>query len=138
MLLKSHNEYLPGMSKWKRKKILDISIDLQFVNEDKDPDPPLCCDKSVWIPLRNREHQIINWSLIDREDFEKVSKYKWHVTIINNKKYAANNNRIHMHVLLIGKAPNNMVIDHVDYNGQLEDYDSGDPKNKVLAANILA
>lgn len=115
--LKSNNEYLSCMSQWKRDKLIDTVVKLNLIIIDSDPEPPFADCESFWIPLRNAEQKIVDWALIDKTDFNEVSMYKWHLVFINNKKYAANNYRIHMHVLLNGKAPKNMVIDHIDNNG---------------------
>lgn len=64
------------------------------------------------------------FSLIDDEDFEKVSKYKWNVSfnkrnnsfrpsttiILNNKKYTLLLSRFIMN------CPKGMVVDHINHN----------------------
>lgn len=56
-------------------------------------------------------------AIIDDEDFELVSKYKW--CICGNLRYAQNRTKgktIYMHMLIIGKKPG-FEIDHINHNG---------------------
>jgi hypothetical protein len=65
------------------------------------------------IPLRNREGVIIEFALVDEEDFEKVNKYKWSVSncyaqgIVEGKT-------IPLHHYILKKPKNGNVIDHVN------------------------
>lgn len=56
--------------------------------------------------------------LVDTEDFELVSKYKW--TLLNSNGFYArtgtSGNSLLMHRLIL-KAPKNMIVDHVNHNG---------------------
>lgn len=58
-------------------------------------------------------------ALVDDEDFEKVSKHKWHATRDGNTFYAKTNigsKRIFMHRLILN-APTGMDVDHKNKNG---------------------
>ena len=60
-------------------------------------------------------------ALIDDEDYELVSKYKWHVRVCNTNKYANSNvqkkrTTMSMHRLIMG-FPVGLQIDHCDHNG---------------------
>ena len=64
-------------------------------------------------------------TIVDDEDYEMLSQYKWHVTNGNNK-YAATAKfvngkivRISMHRLVMGiiKSPRSVEVDHIDGNG---------------------
>lgn len=67
------------------------------------------------IPLRNRKGEVIANALIDVDDYETVSKYKW----CYSNGYArckVNNKTTLMHHLILGKPPEGMVIDHINGN----------------------
>lgn len=64
-------------------------------------------------------------AIIDDEDYEKVSKYKWHVEKkAGNKRYAKHVYRednkaktLRMHTLIMGEPPRGMVVDHISGDG---------------------
>lgn len=64
-------------------------------------------------------------AMVDDEDYDLVSQYKWHIdknrSNINYAKcsYRANGkiNTLYMHRLIMGDIPKKMVIDHVDGDG---------------------
>lgn len=77
------------------------------------------------IPLRNKKKEIINYAIIDKEDYEKVNKYKWHCC----KSKKKNSNHIYYsvtgkvnkqstrlsHFILEKPTPPN-VVDHINNN----------------------
>jgi hypothetical protein len=73
--------------------------------EPKDP-------KIRYIPLTQGEV-----AMVDAEDYEELSKYKWYVTRHGGNKYACRcGKRILMHRVIM-KPPRGMVVDHIDGNG---------------------
>lgn len=62
--------------------------------------------------------------LVDDEDFERLSKYTWHVSKTNsNNSYAMRHGKIdgkktkvYLHRDVLGNPPN-VIIDHIDQNG---------------------
>jgi hypothetical protein len=70
-------------------------------------------NSSFRVPLRNKYGIIIEYSLVDEEDFEKVNKYKWY----NDKGYAGStiktNIKLH-HFVYKKPSSNKNMIDHKD------------------------
>lgn len=64
------------------------------------------------IPLRNKDGLIIDFALVNEEDFENVMKNKWHKS---DNGYALSNNKILMHQFILGKSKDK-VIDHINHN----------------------
>jgi len=63
------------------------------------------------------------FAIVDPDDYEMLSKYKWHVTKNGNTFYAKRNaptrkdtTPIYMHRLII-KVPPGLVVDHINHNG---------------------
>lgn len=57
--------------------------------------------------------------LIDDDDFEKVSKFKWHVSKIKYAHYAVsriNGKTVYLHRLVMD-APKGTYVDHINMNG---------------------
>lgn len=70
------------------------------------------------IILYNRKHKEVARTLIDKEDYEKVKDYKWH---LDNNNYArTTNNKIHkifkLHCFILGKIKRGFVVDHINHN----------------------
>lgn len=62
-------------------------------------------------------------TFVDDEDYEELSKYKWHVSKIGGSSYDCRNVKINnkttivrMHVVIM-KPPKGRVVDHLDWNG---------------------
>ena len=72
------------------------------------------------IPLRNRYTCIIGYAKVSSEDFDQLSKKKWHLSRQDNKtsfrQYAVCKDSS-MHQAIMGIAPAGMVIDHINRNG---------------------
>lgn len=73
------------------------------------------------IPLRNRKGDILALAIIDEDDFEKVSQYKWYAYKKNDKyKYVlgtVNGKCIRMHQMVY-KIYNNHISDLIDYSNK--------------------
>lgn len=55
-------------------------------------------------------------AVIDDEDWELVSRYKWHTMPVKNLFYANCSQRILMHRLILNP-PKGLFVDHIDRNG---------------------
>lgn len=74
------------------------------------------------IPLKNKEGSIVAYAIVDEEDYEKVSNYKWYGRKVKDEyKYAIssiNNKNIRMHHFVFQKpTERNTVVDHINGNG---------------------
>jgi len=71
------------------------------------------------IPLRNRKKEIVDYVLVDDDDFKKINQYKWYylkrktssAVISKNKNYKT----IYLHRLVMS-AKKNEVVDHINHN----------------------
>lgn len=76
----------------------------------------------VSIPLRNRYGDVIAYTVISPEDFEKISKLKCHI-IVNNitkKSYVStkiDKKNVLLHHFIIGRPEEGMVVDHINGDG---------------------
>jgi hypothetical protein len=112
-LLQEHNLYTNDLSQAKKFILLEKARSANLIEERKIDKPKLQCkDDQECVPLRDREGVIIDWALINSTDSELVNISNWH--LING--YAHSRNKGLMHVFLLGKAPTNQVIDHIDRN----------------------
>lgn len=61
------------------------------------------------------------FALIDDEDYEKVSQYKWCANKAGNTFYAitetSNKKRFYLHRLILNVIDKKIKIDHIDHNG---------------------
>lgn len=64
------------------------------------------------VPLRDKEGVVIEWAIIDKQDADMINKRKWHLSSVGY----ANGKEGSMHQVLLGKAPKDQVIDHIDRN----------------------
>ena len=59
-------------------------------------------------------------AIIDIEDIEKCSQYKWHIRNSGNNQYAIsslpNNKKLHLHRFVLGYE-GECDVDHIDHNG---------------------
>jgi hypothetical protein len=79
------------------------------------------------IPLKNRKKEIIDFAIVDDEDYDRVKKYRWHRHLTRGKKYARHNFwkkikgrkrclSFSLHQKILGKR-GNKEIDHLDSDG---------------------
>lgn len=68
------------------------------------------------IPLRNREGVIVEFSLVDKKQFERVNKYKWHLVKVGYAQSSNVEKNTHwkMHHFLFRKPRKGYVIDHIN------------------------
>jgi hypothetical protein len=66
------------------------------------------------IPLRNRAGVIIEYALVDEDDFEKVNKYKWCLNAGGYAQGTVDKKIILLHHFVLKKPKNGNVIDHID------------------------
>lgn len=75
-------------------------------------------EDTVLITCFNKNGESTGTIIVDKEDFEKVSKYQWHIdNSRTNIKYAQANllcGTIRMHKLIL---PSELQIDHINHNG---------------------
>jgi len=100
----------------------------------KPPEPP---DGTIcYVPLTQGYY-----AMVDPEDFERVSRYKWCLSRTGNQFYAYRKHRrksLRMHQFLMDP-PKGMVVDHIDGNG-LNNHCGGSenpafwPENRVSAS----
>jgi hypothetical protein len=76
-------------------------------------EPPEPKDPAIrYIPLTRGEVAIV-----DAEDYEELSKYKWYVTRHGGNKYACRRGKSILMHRVIMKPPRGKVVDHIDGNG---------------------
>ena len=70
------------------------------------------------IPLYNKNKEIVDYTTVDDEDYNELSKLSFHLFTSDNKKYAMCSNpkgRLH-HLILKKNEDKNIQIDHIDGN----------------------
>ena len=74
----------------------------------------------IFIPLRNKYKQIVDYATADLEDYNILKDLSFHKYVSKQgKEYAhtsINNVVISMHILLYGKAHDGYIIDHRNSN----------------------
>ena len=76
-------------------------------------EPPEPKDPEIrYIPLTQGEV-----AMVDAEDYEELSRYKWYVTRHSGNKYACRRGKTILMHRVIMKARKGMVVDHIDGNG---------------------
>jgi hypothetical protein len=74
------------------------------------------------IPLRNKDKVIVEYALVDEEDFEKVNKYKWHLS--NGYAHGTVEKKmILLHHFVFKKPTDDNIIDHINED-KLNDFKS--------------
>ncbi|NBP67042.1 MAG: hypothetical protein EBU66_20645, partial [Bacteroidetes bacterium] len=68
------------------------------------------------IPLRNRNKEVIAKTIIDADDYDRVSKYRWYLHINGYVAGVVNKEKILLHHFILGKPKDKMIIDHIDGN----------------------
>lgn len=78
------------------------------------------------IPLHNRDKEIVAYALVSEEDYERVKENKWYRREFKyakiTKNYVCSSNkindkRISLHHFIMGKPPEDYVIDHISGDG---------------------
>lgn len=65
------------------------------------------------IPLRNRKGVIVEFALVEKDDFERVNGYKWHLSG-GYANSTINRRNIMMHHFIYKKPETDYVIDHIN------------------------
>jgi hypothetical protein len=68
------------------------------------------------IPLRNKEGTIVDYALVDEEDYERVNQYKWNKSPDGYARTTINGKQIRLHHYVFKKPDEDNVIDHIDSN----------------------
>jgi hypothetical protein len=94
------------------------------------------------IPLRNKYGIIIEYSLVDEDDYEKIIKYKCSLSNGYANSYTGNKKYTKLHHLILNKPSNDNIIDHLDEdklnntkNNLLERDRSANSQNKTKINN---
>jgi hypothetical protein len=66
------------------------------------------------IPLRNKNGIIVEYALVDEDDFEKVNKYKWNLGTGGYAQRTDKRKNIRLHHFVFKKPENGNVIDHIN------------------------
>lgn len=68
------------------------------------------------IPINKKSQKAIDFALVDKEDYDELSKYKWCFTNGGYPHATINGKTIKMHIYIKGKAPKGHMIDHINRN----------------------
>lgn len=70
------------------------------------------------IPLRNREHKIIDYALISKEDYNHLSIFKWYKNTDGYAQGGPDNVRMHRYIMedILGNDIENLIVDHINGN----------------------
>ena len=74
----------------------------------------------LYIELKNFRKETTGWAIASVEDYELLSKYTYYQYTGLTKTYVrvtVDGREINMHELVMGKAPDGHVIDHINSNG---------------------
>lgn len=87
---------------------------LRLKNHGRDKPPAAESDDVRFIPLTQGK-----FAIVDAEDYERLSKYKWYLKNLgyNSYAYRTDNYRKRAMHREIMNAPDGMVVDHIDGNG---------------------
>jgi hypothetical protein len=66
------------------------------------------------IPLRNKYKIIVEYSIIDKDDYEKVMKNKWHLSHFGYAVGTVSGKEIRLHHHIFRKPTDKNIIDHID------------------------
>jgi hypothetical protein len=96
------------------------------------------------IPLRNKKRVIVEYALVDEDDFEKVNKYKWHLNASGYAQGTIKGKIIPLHHFILKKPEKGYVIDHINQdrlndskNNLREVSKSINSHNKIKNTNIV-
>jgi len=68
------------------------------------------------VPLQNIKGEIVDYAIVDEDDFVKVAEHSWCKTLEGYANGTINSDPIRMHQFIIGKAQDGNVIDHKNGN----------------------
>ena len=75
----------------------------------------------LYIPIFNIKKENVGWAIASVEDHDKLSKHRYHLYTRRDGKYyvkaTVNEKEVSIHELIIGKASDGYVIDHINSNG---------------------
>ncbi len=76
--------------------------------------------ESCKITLRNKKKEIVDYTIVSREDYDKVMKYKWHKSDKTYVSGTIKNKSIRLHRFIMesrGYNITNKLVDHINNNG---------------------
>lgn len=122
----NQQQKLEKKKKANEKKLKDINI--------KNYNDKLLEKNPCKIPLKDITGKIINFAIVDKEDYNEVMKHTWHqIKQKSNIIYVQsviNNIKISLHHFILGKPEINNVIHHRDHNGL------NNKRNNIVVASI--
>lgn len=68
------------------------------------------------IPLRNRKKEIVEYAIVDAEDYQQLGRLRMNLDVGKGCKYVKYKN-LRLHHMLIGKPEKGEVVDHLNGNG---------------------
>jgi hypothetical protein len=71
-------------------------------------------DNLFRIPLRNKYKIIVEYSIVDEDDYDKVMKHKWHLTNGGYARGKIKDKMLFLHHFVFKKPKNKYVIDHLN------------------------
>ncbi|MFP4698669.1 MAG: HNH endonuclease [Eubacteriales bacterium] len=72
-------------------------------------------DNFAKIELYNKNNEVVNYFLIDKEDVEKIKKYKWYLRSNNYVGTGGDNETIYLHRYIVD-CPDDLFVDHSNHN----------------------
>jgi hypothetical protein len=105
----------------KKEHILKVVVENEFNKQRKEfiesLNREIIDNHEFDIPLINKYGLIIDFAIVDKNDYEEVNKYNWYK---DASGYAIRNYRIdpisRMHHMIIGKPDDGFVVDHINGN----------------------
>lgn len=106
-----------NLSNANKEKLLKNAFDRNLIKSVNETFNYYIKDNLGYIFLNNRDSKIKEWATIDKNDYEKVIKYKWHISKTDdNKRYVENQEKTRLHKFILGESQQNLIIDHINSN----------------------